>query len=181
MIAYKGFAPGLICLGYQFKMGLNRTVEANCGANGFHCAADPLDCLTYYPDIASSEYYIVNAGGDIDEDGRDSKISCTELTILKKLALREFFMLGLAYMADHPSLKWNSHVRNGQARASSGYALARGSNPKASGQMGDILALAQEDPDNHTIVQVACVQVDNKRIFSDVWYDVNLKKSGENL
>ena len=25
MIAYKGFAPGLVCLGYQFHMGLNVT------------------------------------------------------------------------------------------------------------------------------------------------------------
>ena len=81
MIAYKGFNPGLICKNYQFEMGINRTKEANCRANGFHCAANPLDCLSYYPDIHSSEYYIVDAGGDIDEDGDDSKISCTELNI----------------------------------------------------------------------------------------------------
>ena len=46
MIAYKGFRPGLICLGYQFVMGLNTTAEANCRANGFHCAENPLDCLS---------------------------------------------------------------------------------------------------------------------------------------
>ena len=28
MIAYKGFKPGLICLGYQFVMGLNKTENA---------------------------------------------------------------------------------------------------------------------------------------------------------
>lgn len=51
MIAYKGFLPGLICRGYQFRMGLNVTEKANCAHNGFHCAEDPLDCLRYYGDI----------------------------------------------------------------------------------------------------------------------------------
>lgn len=48
MIAYKGFHPGMVCIGYQFQMGLNVTKEANCRQNGFHCAEDPLDCLSYY-------------------------------------------------------------------------------------------------------------------------------------
>ena len=30
MIAYKGMCPGMVCLGYQLKMGLNVTEEANC-------------------------------------------------------------------------------------------------------------------------------------------------------
>ena len=45
MIAYKGMEPGMICLGYQLKIGLNVTEQANCQANGFHCAANPMDCL----------------------------------------------------------------------------------------------------------------------------------------
>lgn len=51
MIAYKGMCPGMVCLGYQLKMGLNVTEEANCQANGFHCAANPMDCLRYYGDF----------------------------------------------------------------------------------------------------------------------------------
>ena len=66
MISYKGFRPGLICRGYQFVMGLNTTEKANCRENGFHCAEDPLDCLSYYSSLEHSEYYIVNAGGDIE-------------------------------------------------------------------------------------------------------------------
>ena len=45
MIAYKGFRPGMICIDYQFQMGLNVTEKANCRQNGFHCAEDPLDCV----------------------------------------------------------------------------------------------------------------------------------------
>ena len=102
MIAYKGFETGLVCRGYQFQMGLNVTEKANCRANGFHCAEDPLDCLTYYGNIRNSEYYIVDAGGDIDEDGLDTKISCTELTVIKRLSVMELFMHALAFMVDHP-------------------------------------------------------------------------------
>ena len=83
MIAYKAFRPGLICLGYQFVMGMNVTDKANCRKNGFHSAENPLDCLSYYP-FKDSEFYLVDAGGDIDEDGTDSKISLT-VTILLTL------------------------------------------------------------------------------------------------
>lgn len=181
MIAYKGFNPGLICRGYQFEMGINRTMEANCRANGFHCAANPLDCLSHYPDIQKSEYYIVDAGGDIDEDGSDSKISCTELTIIKRLEIRDFIMLGLAFMADHPRLKWSSCVRKDHARTQNGYAVVCGADPIACGKAGDILAIAKEDPILHIITQIACVQVDGKEILPNVWYDINLKKCGEYL
>lgn len=120
MIAYKGFRPGMICIDYQFQMGLNVTDKANCRQNGFHCAENPLDCLNYYGDIDHSEYYIVNAGGDIDEDEVDSKISCTELTVLKRLTKEELFLHGLAFMADHPKRKWNKHVRKDRAEARGG-------------------------------------------------------------
>ena len=71
-------------------MGKNVTDKANCRQNGFHCAEDPLDCLSYYSDIHRAVFCLVDAGGDIDEDDCDSKISCTELTILKELTLDEY-------------------------------------------------------------------------------------------
>lgn len=92
MYAYKGFEPDLSCRGYRFVMGKNVTPEANCASNGFHCAENPLDCLTYYSDMDRSIYCLVQPGGDIDEDDRDSKIACTELTILRRLTRKEFFL-----------------------------------------------------------------------------------------
>ena len=56
MYAYKGFEPDLSCRGYRFVMGKNVTPEANCASNGFHCAEDPLDCLSYYGDMNRSIY-----------------------------------------------------------------------------------------------------------------------------
>lgn len=177
MIAYKGFSPGLVCRGYQFVMGLNVTEKANCATNGFHCAEDPLDCLSYYNNLNGSEYYIVNAGGDMDEDDRDSKISCTELTILRKLELEELFLLGLAYMVDHPKRKWNCHVQKDKAEASwSCYAVVRGRDPIAKGKKGDILAFAKEDPGTGVIQQITVTKVDGITVLPNVWYDTNLEK-----
>ena len=75
MIVCKAFEPGLVCRGYQFHVGLNTTDEANCRQNGFHCAANPLDCLSYYSNMDRAEYWLVDAGGDVDEDEYDSKVN----------------------------------------------------------------------------------------------------------
>jgi hypothetical protein len=174
MIAYKAFRPGLVCRDYQFTMGLNVTDKANCRANGFHCAENPLDCLTYYPDMDSSEYYLVDARGDINEDGDDSKIACTELHIIKKLTHEEFFLHGLAYIADHPLIKCSSHVEKDRSEARKGYAVVRGVDPLAQGSIGDILEFAKEDPDSRSIMQVALTRVDGVKILPGVWYGVDL-------
>lgn len=176
MIAYKAFGQERICRGYRFSMGLNRTDKANCRQNGFHCAENPLDCLTYYPDMAQSEYYVVDAGGDIDEDGDDSKISCTELTVLKKLTRRDFFLHGLAFMADHPLREWSNHVKQDRAEARCGYAVVRGINPIAKGKTGDILALAKEDAGTGMVKQIALACVDGVKIMPDKWYNVDLEE-----
>lgn len=172
MIAYKGFRPGLICRGYQFVMGLNTTEKANCRENGFHCAEDPLDCLSYYSSLEHSEYYIVNAGGDIDEDEHDSKIACTELTVIKRLTKEELFLHGLAYMADHPRRVWSSHVAANRAMANCGYAVVRGKDPVATGRLGDILAFAKEAPDSESIVQVAVGRIDGVTLAGHVFIEL---------
>ena len=84
MLAYKGFRKGLICRGYQyFENQWNCTDKARCHERGFHCAENPLDCLVYYPSWESSEYYLVEAKGDLDEDAVDSK-NCVYGTFLEK-------------------------------------------------------------------------------------------------
>lgn len=174
MIAYKGFNPGLVCRGYQFVKGRNTTEKANCRKNGFHCAENPLDCLTYYSDMDSFEYYLVKAGGDLDEDEYDSKISCTELTVVKKLTKKDFFLHSIIFMADHPLREWNSRVKKDRAEAANGYAVVRGKDPLARGGMGDILAFAREAPDSASVMELAVAQVDGKEILPSVWYGTDL-------
>lgn len=177
MIAYKGFEKGLICLGYHFQMGMNITDKANCAANGFHCAENPLDCLTYYPRMENSMYCIVDAGGDMDEDDHDSKISCTELKIIKELSREEFFLHSLAYMADHPKRRSNHKVKEDKGTADDGYAIVRGPDPIACGkEVGDILAFAKENKRGTKIVQVALVKVDGISVKPNVWYGIDLQE-----
>lgn len=176
VIAYKGFDPGLICHGYQFHMGLNVTDKANCRANGFHCAENPLDCLSYYSDMTQAEYYIVEACGDIDEDDCDSKIACTHLNIIKRLTVEEFFLHSLAYMVDHEKRSWNSKVQKDSAKAKNGYAVVRGIDPAATGELNDILAFAKEDHATGKIIQVALTRVDGRKVLPERWYGVDLKE-----
>lgn len=177
MLAYKGFDKGLICRGYHFKMGLNITEKANCVENGFHCAENPLDCLTYYPCLNESEYYIVDAGGDIDEDNRDSKISCTHLKIIKKLSPKELLLHALAYINDHPFRENSSHVSRDSSKAYNGYVVVRGKNPVACGEKGDILCYAKEKPDSPQLSQMALFIVDGKKILPKKWYDIDMQES----
>ena len=166
----------MVCREYQFRMGINVTDKANCRENGFHCAEDPLDCLTYYSDMDCAEYYIVEAGGDIDEDDVDSKIACTHLNIIKRLTVEEFFLHGLAYIVDHPKRNWNSKVQKGNGKACNGYVLVRGIDPAASGELNDILAFAKEDHATGNIIQVALTRVDGQKVLPGRWYGVDLKE-----
>lgn len=174
MIAYKGFDKNLSCRGYQFKMGLNVTEKAKARAYGFHCAENPLDCLTYYGNMNSADYYIVNAGGDVNEDGNDTKISCTELTIIKKLTLEDFVLHALAYMVDHPKREWNGYVIKDKGAANHHrFAIVRGKDPIAKGGKGDILAFAKES-ESGEIVEIAMGVVDGKKIKPNTWYGLDL-------
>ena len=156
---------------------MNITDKANCAANGFHCAENPLDCLTYYPRMENSMYCIVDAGGDMDEDDHDSKISCTELKIIKELSREEFFLHSLAYMADHPKRRSNHKVKEDKGTADDGYAIVRGPDPIACGkEVGDILAFAKENKRGTKIVQVALVKVDGISVKPNVWYGIDLQE-----
>lgn len=173
MIAYKGFKRDLTCLGYQFlKDQVNVTDEANCTRNGFHCAENPLDCLSYYGDWKNSVYYVVKAEGDLDEDGVDSKISCTRMTLLKELSMEELLLHALAYMVRHPERDSHSCVQTERGTVRNGFAVVRGKSPRVSGKMGDILALAKEFPDSRKIEEAALFVVDGKTYFPDTLYDV---------
>lgn len=174
MIAYKGFNKGLTCRGYQFQMGLNVTEKAKAAGYGFHCAEDPLDCLSYYGNMECADYYIVDAGGDVNEDGNDTKIACTELTIIKQLTKEEFVMHALAYLVDHAKREWNCLVRKNKGSVTRhGFVIVRGENPVAKGSKGDILAFAKELPDG-SITEVAMVTVDGKSIRPGKWYSMEL-------
>ncbi|MBE6702136.1 MAG: hypothetical protein E7585_01835 [Ruminococcaceae bacterium] len=170
-LAYKAFEPGFVCRGVAFKpIGeKNVTEAANCVKNGWHCAEDPADCLRYYPNFKGSVYCIVGIGGDVDEDAVDSKISCTELTILRVLEPADYLLHILLYMARHPK-KDCFAVKDGSGVARNGYVVVRGKNPRAKGRGGDLFAMAREE--NGEVEQVAVWRV-GEDVPEGVYVDIN--------
>ena len=173
MKAYKGFKKDLTCLGYKFNEdGINKTDQANCRKNGFHCAENPMDCLDYYSDWKNSVYYEVDAAGDIDEDEIDSKISCTEMQLVKRLTIEQLLFEGLIYMVEHPERNWNGHVKKECGKAYNGFVVVRGKNPIASGNLGDILVLLKEEENCSAIEEVAFLKIDGSRCYPKIDYTV---------
>ncbi len=173
MIAYKGFHKDLTCRGMKFHEGKwSSEKEANCVRNGFHCASDPLDCLTYYPDWDESVYYIVQAEGDIDEDGSDTKIACTRIKPLHKLTRYEFVCEAMVYIQKHPRMKWNMRVQRerGKHKDSTNIVIVRGKNPAAKGNLGDVIGIAREKEGE--VVEIAVFQIDGKNFMPDTLYNM---------
>ena len=141
MIAYKAFNKDLqATMGkgiYQFEIG--RTYEeaaCKCAQNGFHCAENPLCTLTYYY-REDTRFCIVDAGGDIDQDGTGSRISCTKMRIVKEIILNEVGMYGVLYMVKYPNRETESnYVVRDKGNCSKGFLIVRGSNPVAAGATG---------------------------------------------
>lgn len=182
IIAYKGFDKDLSCTAggnrFQYELGRwNEELEANCARNGFHCAENPLDCLSYYPNWDDALYYLVLADGDIHEDARGSRISCTRLRLVKQLTLPEFVAHSLRYLCEHPFRKdANFRVRTEQGEAHQGFTIVRGKKPMAKGRMGDVLGLLKEEPDSRRIAEAGIYIVDGTEIMPDIWYGIQGKQ-----
>lgn len=183
MLAYKGFRNDLTCtLGkgrYQYRE--NEWHEencANCMSNGFHCAENPIDCLIYYPDWDTSAYYLVEAGGDIDEDNSDSKISCTRIKLLRRLSVYDFTVAAVEYICRYPYRKIRENnnrrirlTKNKGKAVEGGAVIVWGESPQASGPAGSVLALIKIGADRK--IKGVCVRnVDGDRYKADTWYRI---------
>lgn len=179
-VAFKAFAPDLTCESggnkFQYKLGKwNEEPEANAVRNGFHCAGDPLDCLSYYPQWEGSVYYAVLVDGDIDEDGSDSKISCTRMKLLKRLSKEEFIGFAMKYISEHPHVCRVKSPKFGEDQTSwnsNGMKIVRGKNPRVSGRIGEIIGIAKEFVDSADIEEITIIKIDGKDFLENVDYCV---------
>lgn len=176
--AYKMFNKDLTCTRGKgrFQYPKDEWIEepdANCAKNGFHCAKNPLDCLSYYPDWDNSVCYVVEIGGDIDEDAHDSKISCTRMRLDHELQLPQFVGHALWYVMHHPQMQDNHNIQ--EERASAGknhFAIARGKAPAAKGKIGDMIGILKEFPGSREIEVAGAYRIDGKKYLPDTWYNV---------
>ena len=150
-IAYKAFDKNMQCRGFQFEVGAhyehNGKVEP-C-KSGFHACKNPLDVWNYYP--INSRYAIVEIAGDVVDSGSDSKVVCSNISIVQEIALTELINHSVKYMLNECYDKLAGYNSNLAASgdysklAASGYnsklaASGRNSNLAASGRNSNLAA-----------------------------------------
>ena len=132
-IAYKAFDKNMQCRGFQFEVGAhyehNGKVEP-C-KSGFHACKNPLDVWNYYP--INSRYAIVEIAGDVVDSGSDSKVVCSNISIVQEIALTELINHSVKYMLNECYDKLAGH--NSNLAASGDY-----SNLAASGDYSKLAA-----------------------------------------
>jgi len=181
MIAYKGFSSDLTAKRgkgiFQYEIG--KTYEnpnAKCARTGFHCVEEPIEVLSWY-DNSSDRYCIVQAEGDIHEDG-NNKIACTRITIVKEVSLLQLGILECHFLQKHPLRKYSSHIckEEGFCHKKGGIVIVRGRNPKAAGVKGAYLFLVKEKSKSE-IENITVLEVDGEEIKADTYYRISGKEA----
>lgn len=179
MIAYKAFNKDLqATMGngiFQFEQGKTyEEKECKCTKNGFHCTENPLDTLSYYHGM-DTRFFIVDAGGDINQDGCGTKISCTKLTLLKEISRFQLAALGCEYMRKYPERETeNGHaVRDkGKCNKEGDFLIVRGKDPRVAGVKRSCLFLLKEKKDSKEIEGVWVLMIDGEEFKENTWYEI---------
>lgn len=178
MRAFKAFNKNMTCThgsgSYQYKENSIYTTEmAQAHVTGFHCAAYILDCYKYYAKSKDTVICPVEALGDIDEDGSDTKISCTVMKIGKRLTAEQIVFEALLYLKNHPKFDDRNILRD--KGKDNFICIVRGRNPIASGSKGTVLGLIEEDS-KHNVTGLAIYKVGCEGIQPGRFYDLEGKE-----
>ena len=205
IIAYKGMNADMTCRGKQYEVGkIYHEDKAVCCHAGMHACENPLDVLHYYKPDGKSRFFEVECSGDISrEDGKDTKLACTELKVTGEINLAKILKLGAEATIKRVNKKIEeakdksktaagdfsvgSAAGNFSVGSAAGYrsraealgedsiAVANGAHSKARGAMGCYLVLTEYD-NNGSMICAKMSQVDGKTIKENVWY---ILKNGE--
>ena len=183
MRAYKGFNGDLACTcgkgTFSYAIGETITEDSSkCASRGMHCAEYILDCMAWYPLGRGNRYCEVEALGSIDEDGRDTKIACTKMRIVRELSLRQIAAAAVIYMVQHPDRDWErkgncleAAGRKAAGQGAGALAIARGKSPRVKGKAGSTLALVRE-PERGIFDAVQIFEVAGE-IRENTWYTID--------
>lgn len=180
MLAYKAFNSKLqATLGkgtFQFEEG--KTYEENeckCARNGFHCAENPLCALSYYRGM-DTRFFIVEAEGDINQDGVGSRISCTKLTLVKEISRIQLATHACLYIQKYPDRNTedgtNLEYQEGSCNRAGDFIIVRGKSPRAAGVKGSWLFLLKEAKKSTAIEGIYPVFIDGEEYQVDTWYGI---------
>ena len=129
ILAYKGFKKGWKCRGYQYTVGEVHEHEGKTKVceSGFHACEYPLDVFSYYVP-SQSVFAIVEASGDLDRKGGDSKIASSKLTVKAEIDIAGLVKAAIEYTVSRTkpskSKKSNSDEEQGAASATGNYGAA---------------------------------------------------------
>ncbi|EEL7440384.1 hypothetical protein SEEMEL47_00455 [Salmonella enterica subsp. enterica serovar Meleagridis] len=128
IVTFKGFNKDLKCRGFQFAIGEtfhhDGKVEA-CGS-GFHACECPFDVFSYYPPAESRYAETISFGITDSEEGGDTKIASSSITIKDELTLPQFIQRGIEWIWSKidKSLEQQIMCGNRSAATNTGYRSA---------------------------------------------------------
>lgn len=157
---------------YQYATsGIYIEPECKARCNGFHFVEYAPDCLGYYGLGKGNRYFLINAGGDINEE-QGEVCSCTEMTLLQELNMDQFVIKTLEYMVKNPRMDWERErwmlqIARDKAEAdvSGAIAIARGIHPEVRGVKGSHLGLILENEQGE-IISALGFRAKDKKIYT---------------
>lgn len=164
---------------FFYRLGVpERAERSRCGSTGLHACEYVLDCTGYYRLGEGNRFFLAEASGDIAEDGCNTRIACTELTLVQELTCREIAAHAMLYMVKHPRRDgWEVEHSMvvaakdlAQALFPDAIAIARGQRPVAWGVMGAHLGLLREV--DGKITDARLLTVGKNGIKPGFWYTV---------
>lgn len=195
MRVYKATRADMTCTSgrgkFQYALNVPATAEeSKCASTGLHACEYVLDCTGYYGLGRGNRFFVAEAEGDIAEDGIDTRISCTKLTLLAELDNKQIAREAMLYMMKHPKREnWQKSgnllmVAADEAHMGweDGIAIARGPEPRVKGCAGAHIGWIREIDGQITNAYLLTVQ---GPIKPDTWYTIEtahdaLRKEYEN-
>ncbi|ELG8885460.1 hypothetical protein ROK20_003250 [Salmonella enterica] len=201
IVTFKGFNKDLKCRGFQFAIGEtfhhDGKVEA-CGS-GFHACECPFDVFSYYPPAESRYAETISFGITDSEEGGDTKIASSSITIKDELTLPQFIQRGIEWIWSKIDKSLEQQIMTGyrSAATSTGYqsaatntgyqsaaevsgsqsvAASLGIEGKARASEGGAIVLCYRDEDGE-LIHIRASKVGENGIMPNTWYQ--LDKDGE--
>ena len=173
MLVYKATDADMTChMGqgiFQYELGVPATAEASkCASTGLHACEYVVDCLRYYALDSNHRYFMAEAEGDIAEDGANTRIACTKLTLMQELGHVDIAREAMKFMIKHPKREgWTYSGTDVQIKrdyacqtAPGGIAIARGADPSVQGGMNTYIGLLQEQDGRIIAAKLCHITVD---------------------
>ncbi|EHE7857801.1 hypothetical protein JY032_004199 [Salmonella enterica subsp. enterica serovar Montevideo] len=197
IVTFKGFNKDLTCRDFQFAIGEtfhhDGKVEA-CGS-GFHACECPFDVFSYYPPAESRYAETISFGITDSEEGGDTKIASSSITIKDELTLPQFIQRGIEWIWSKIDKSLEQQIMTGYQSAatntgdqsaatntgdqsaaevsgSQSVAASLGIKGKSRASEGGAIVLCYRDK-NGELIHIRASKVGENGIMPNTWYQLN--------